>query len=87
MPVEAHDMRPRQIDRHFLSVGATHSLGFVDGALDRLDGRFGIDDYAFSQAARLGLAHAKNLKNAFFARPGDNARYFARAYVQPNRVI
>ncbi len=83
LPVETHNVRTREIERHFFRRESAHAFGILDGAFDRSDRQIGIDDDAFSQSARFRLADADNINCAadMLARLADDARYPTRSDV------
>ena len=84
--VEALDVRARQREVHRVDLDAGHQLRFLDGLLDRLDGRLEVDDDAAPDAARLGDAEADDVEAAAVEDLADDGRHLRRADVEPDQI-
>jgi hypothetical protein len=63
-----------------LAVG--HQLGFLEGALDRSDGRLDVDHHALLQSLRLVPAHAEDLERGVRPQLGHQAGDLRGADIQ-----
>src|SRR5215471_7256759 len=63
--IETLDVRARQANIYVLHFAVRHRLCFGDTFLDRLNGRFNIDDRALFQALRFNDAHTNRVQSRF----------------------
>jgi len=68
-----------------LAIG--HELGFLERALDRVDGRLYVYHHALLQSARRGAAHSDDLEAAFRLHLGDDGRDLRRADIETDDQI
>jgi len=64
-----------------------HSLCFIHRSLNCFNGRIGIHDHTFAEAARFGFANADDLQQSSCAGFANETSHFARPDVQTHSVI
>ncbi|MCY1416296.1 hypothetical protein D9M71_318000 [compost metagenome] len=67
-----------------MNAAARHQLGFFDGALDRLHGRFDVHHHAFLQAAGWVATDTDDFQSAIGGNFTDQRHYLGRTDIQTN---
>jgi hypothetical protein len=80
-------VRPRKIDSDFLGLQSTHALGIFNRPLDGVDGRFGINDYTFTQSASFRFTNSDHVEQTTLAWLASNTRHLARPDVETDCVL
>ena len=80
--VEAPDVAAGDAGENRSDLAVGHQLGFFQGALDRADRRFDVDDDTFLKALGLVAAHAENLESPVGPDLRDQRHHFRGADVQ-----
>ena len=82
--VEAAHVPAGHPEIHAADFDIGHLLGLGDGVADVLLGQLGVDDFAFANAARAGLAHADDFQGAIGAEVAHHGADFGGADFQAN---
>ena len=85
--VETSDVTARDACPHITDLAIGHEFGFLERALDRIDGRLDVHHHAFLQSARWRAAHSNDLETAFWPHLRDDSRDLRRADVESDNQI
>src|SRR5690606_1772435 len=85
--VETGDVAAGNTGIDFANLAVGHEFGFFERALDRIDGRFNIDDHAFAHSLRFMLAEAQHFETSLWQYLGHYRHHFTGADIECNDQV